>query len=82
MQKNFWELKIDSNITLTIRNSFTIAKNHGHHRVTHGNIGTAAGCLAAVDLIGWAIEKLYNEKVKEEVFASVLPVGQGQVCVY
>lgn len=52
------------------------------HLVTHGNIGTAAGCLAAVDLIGWAVEKLYDEKVKEDVIASVLPVGQGQVCIY
>jgi len=53
-----------------------------HHLVTHGNIGTAAGCLAAVDLVGWAIEKLYDEKMKEDVIASVLPVGQGQVCLY
>ena len=52
------------------------------HLVTHGNIGTAAGCLAAVDLVGWAIEKLYDSKVREEVIASVLPVGQGQVCIY
>lgn len=52
------------------------------HLVTHGNIGTAAGCLAAVDLVGWAVEKMYNEKVKEDVIASVLPVGQGQVCIY
>lgn len=52
------------------------------HLVTHGNIATAAGCLAAVDLIGWAIEKMYNKKVKEDVIASVLPVGQGQVCIY
>jgi transcriptional regulator GlxA family with amidase domain len=52
------------------------------HLVTHGNIGTAAGCLAAVDLVGWAIERLYNEKVREDVIASVLPVGQGQVCIY
>jgi len=52
------------------------------HLVTHGNIGTAAGCLAAVDLMGWAIEKLYNEKIREDVIASVLPVGQGQVCLY
>jgi transcriptional regulator GlxA family with amidase domain len=52
------------------------------HLVTHGNIGTAAGCLAAVDLIGWAIQKMYNEKIKEDVIASVLPVGQGQVCLY
>lgn len=52
------------------------------HLVTHGNIGTAAGCLAAIDLIGWAIEKMYNEKVKQDVIASVLPNGQGQVCIY
>ncbi len=52
------------------------------HLVTHGNIGTAAGCLAAVDLIGWAIEKLYDSKIKEDVIASVKPIGQGQVCIY
>jgi transcriptional regulator GlxA family with amidase domain len=52
------------------------------HLVTHGNIGTAAGCLAAVDLMGWAIEKLYNKQVREDVIASVLPVGQGQACIY
>lgn len=48
------------------------------HIVTHGNISTAAGCLAAVDLIGWAIEKLYSRKVREDVIASVLPLGQEQ----
>jgi transcriptional regulator GlxA family with amidase domain len=53
-----------------------------HHLVVHGNIATAAGCLAAVDLIGWAIEKLYDEKTKQDVIASVLPVGQGQACIY
>ena len=52
------------------------------HLVTHGNIGTAAGCLAAVDLIGWAIAKLYNDQIKEDVIASVLPIGQGQACIY
>ena len=52
------------------------------HLVTHGNIGTAAGCLAAVDLMGWAIEKLYGQTVRQDVIASVLPVGQGQVCIY
>jgi transcriptional regulator GlxA family with amidase domain len=67
---------------------FELLKSYGvdviedKHLVTHGNIGTAAGCLAAVDLIGWAIEKLYNEKIREDVIASVLPVGQGQVCIY
>ncbi len=52
------------------------------HLVTHGNIGTAAGCLAAVDLMGWAIEKLYDQKTRQDVIASVLPIGQGQVCMY
>lgn len=53
-----------------------------HHLVAHGNVATAAGCLAAVDLMGWAIEKLYDEKTKQDVIASVLPVGQGQACIY
>ena len=52
------------------------------HLVAHGNIATAAGCLAAVDLVGWAIEKLYDTKVKDDVINSVLPVGQGQACIY
>lgn len=52
------------------------------HLVTHDNIGTAAGCLAAVDLIGWEIEKMYNRELKNEVIASVLPIGQGQACMY
>lgn len=52
------------------------------HLVTQGNIGTAAGCLAAVDLIAWAIEKMYDEKTSQDVIASVLPIGQGQVCMY
>jgi transcriptional regulator GlxA family with amidase domain len=53
-----------------------------HHLVAHGNIATAAGCLAAVDLVGWAVEKLFDAQVKQDVIASVLPVGQGQVCIY
>jgi transcriptional regulator GlxA family with amidase domain len=52
------------------------------HLVAHGNIATAAGCLAAVDLMGWAIEKMYGSEVRQDVIASVLPVGQGQVCIY
>ena len=46
------------------------------HLVTHGNVGTAAGCLAAVDLMGWAIEKLYGDDIRDSVIGSVLPVGQ------
>jgi transcriptional regulator GlxA family with amidase domain len=72
----------------TYPTAFETLKNYGvdvledKHLVTHGNIGTAAGCLAAVDLVGWAIEKLYDIKIREDVIASVLPIGQGQVCIY
>lgn len=52
------------------------------HLVTHGNIGTAAGCMAAIELLGWAIEKLYDNKLSAEVIASVLPNGQDPACVY
>jgi transcriptional regulator GlxA family with amidase domain len=52
------------------------------HLVTHGNIGTAAGCLAAVDLVAWCLEKVYDAEMKDAVIASVQPVGQGQVCIY
>ena len=62
--------------------SFGIEVETAKHLVTHGNIGTAAGCLAAVDLMGWAIEKMYDPKVRQDVIASVLPVGQGQACIY
>lgn len=50
--------------------------------VTHGNIATAAGCLAAIDLVGWIVEKLLGEDVKNDVIASVQPVGKGLECIY
>lgn len=52
------------------------------HLVAHGNIATAAGCLAAVDLMAWAVEKLYDEETAQAVIASVKPVGQGMKCIY
>lgn len=61
---------------------FGVEVETAKHLVTHGNIGTAAGCLAAVDLMGWAIEKMYGPEVRRDVIASVLPVGQGQACIY
>ncbi|MBK8389697.1 MAG: DJ-1/PfpI family protein [Saprospiraceae bacterium] len=72
----------------TYPTAFEALKNYGvdvledKHLVTHGNIGTAAGCLAAVDFVGWAIEKMYDSEIREDVIASVLPIGQGQVCIY
>jgi len=68
--------------TFELLRSYGVEVIEDHHLVTHRNIGTAAGCLAAVDLIGWAIEKMYDERVKQDVIASVLPIGQGQVCIY
>ena len=53
-----------------------------HHLVAHGNIATAAGCLAAVDLVGWCLDKLIGTEASADVIASVKPVGQGQVCIY
>jgi transcriptional regulator GlxA family with amidase domain len=52
------------------------------HLVTHGNISTAAGCLAAIDLIGWCLQQKLGDEIKQDVIASILPVGQGQVCMY
>ena len=50
--------------------------------VTHGNIGTAAGCLAALELVGWALEKTSGPELKDDVLASVMPVGKGLECIY
>lgn len=50
--------------------------------VVHGNIATAAGCLAAVELVGWVIEKMLGVEAKEEVIASVQPIGKGLECIY
>jgi transcriptional regulator GlxA family with amidase domain len=50
--------------------------------VVHGNIATAAGCLAAIDLVGHCIEKILGVAVRGEVIASVQPVGKGLECIY
>jgi transcriptional regulator GlxA family with amidase domain len=50
--------------------------------VIHNNIATAAGCLAAVDLVGFIIEKLEGTELKNQVLASIQPIGQGLECIY
>jgi transcriptional regulator GlxA family with amidase domain len=50
--------------------------------VVHGNIATAAGCLAALDLVGFVIEKMIGAEIKDDVLASVQPVGKGLECIY
>ncbi|MDJ1485071.1 DJ-1/PfpI family protein [Cytophagaceae bacterium YF14B1] len=49
--------------------------------VVHGNIATAAGCLAALDLVGWMVEKTVGTETKDRVLASVQPVGK-LTCIY
>lgn len=50
--------------------------------VTHGNIATAAGCLAAIDLVGYIIERVWDSEMREDVLNSVQPVGKGLECIY
>jgi transcriptional regulator GlxA family with amidase domain len=45
--------------------------------VNEGNISTAAGCLSALKLTGWIIERLVDSQTKDQVLQSVQPVGQG-----
>lgn len=52
------------------------------HLVIEGNVATAAGCLAAIDLVGWCLDKTVGNDIKESVIASVQAIGQGQVCIY
>lgn len=76
---------LDGLTATTYPTTFELLKTYGikvvenTHLVVHDNIATAAGCLAGVDLIGWAIEKLYDEEVKGNVIGSVLAVGQPYV---
>jgi len=50
--------------------------------VVHGNVATAAGCLAAIDLVGFVISKIGGDDLRDEVIASVQPVGKGLECIY
>jgi transcriptional regulator GlxA family with amidase domain len=45
--------------------------------VRHGNVATAAGCLAAQDLVGWVIETHLGAERRNEVLRSIQPVGAG-----
>jgi transcriptional regulator GlxA family with amidase domain len=43
--------------------------------VRSGNIATAAGCLAGVELASWVIEEKAGKYVRDTVMASVMPIG-------
>jgi transcriptional regulator GlxA family with amidase domain len=49
--------------------------------VTHGNVTTAAGCLAAQYLSRWIIESLAGAEAAEAALASIRPVGEGCVAL-
>jgi transcriptional regulator GlxA family with amidase domain len=50
--------------------------------VVNGNVATAAGCLAAIDLVSWIIDSKLSVEIRKDVIASVQPVGQGLECIY
>jgi len=50
--------------------------------VINGNVATAAGCLAALDLVGWMLKRAAGTSLKESVLASVQPAGKQLVCIY
>lgn len=41
-----------------------------------GNVATAGGCLAALHLVGWAVERLFGIGKSLETLRPVLPAGQ------
>jgi transcriptional regulator GlxA family with amidase domain len=45
--------------------------------VRHGRVATAAGCLAAQQLVGWVIEELAGPAARELALRSIQPVGVG-----
>lgn len=45
--------------------------------VANGNVATAAGCLAAQDLVGWVVERLLGPARRDLVLRSIQPVGRG-----
>ena len=50
--------------------------------VVHGNVGTAAGCLAALDLVGWMLERHEGVALRDFVLDAVKPVTRGLRCSY
>jgi transcriptional regulator GlxA family with amidase domain len=43
--------------------------------VCDGNLATAAGCLAAQQLVGWAVERLKGQDERDRIFESIQPLG-------
>lgn len=47
--------------------------------VCHGNIATAGGCLSAVYLVGWLVERLFTAEKRRETLKPIIPVGQTEI---
>ncbi|MBN3785935.1 DJ-1/PfpI family protein [Burkholderia sp. Ac-20353] len=47
--------------------------------VSHGNVATAGGCLAATYLVGWCVERLFGAEKRWQTLRPVLPAGQYDV---
>lgn len=47
--------------------------------VVEGNIATAGGCLSALYLTGWVIERLFNEQKRRETHRQLIPAGQADI---
>ncbi|ASL42074.1 Isonitrile hydratase [Burkholderia sp. AD24] len=43
---------------------------------SNGNVATAGGCLAALYLVGWVVERLFGTEKMLETLRPVLPAGQ------
>jgi transcriptional regulator GlxA family with amidase domain len=47
--------------------------------VCNGNVATAGGCLSAIYLVGWFVERLYNTEKRRETLKAIIPVGQNNI---
>jgi transcriptional regulator GlxA family with amidase domain len=43
--------------------------------VCDGNVATAAGCLAAQQLVGWTVERLSSQHERDRIVGSIQPLG-------
>lgn len=47
--------------------------------VWNENIATAGGCLSAIYLVGWVIERLFGLKKRRELLIDIFPTGQRDI---
>lgn len=47
--------------------------------VVEDNIATAGGCLSALYLTGWVIERLFDENKRRETQRQLIPAGQSEI---